>query len=75
MKAYKGEEIICDCGRIAGNFRKDVPDGANISGDDIAISLQGVPDFLGRYLCPDCKFEVARFERDHWRVLTRRGWL
>jgi hypothetical protein len=75
MKAYRGEEIICDCGRIVGNFGNDVPDGASISSHDIAISLPGAPDFLGRYLCPDCQMDVARFERGNWRVLTRRGWL
>jgi hypothetical protein len=58
MKAYRGEEIICDCGRVAENFRNDVSDDASISGEDIAISLPGAPDFLGRYLCPDCKAEV-----------------
>lgn len=75
MKAYRGEEIICQCGRVAGDFRNDVPDGASISSQDIAISLPGAPDFLGRHLCPDCKAEVARFEHGHWRVLTRRGLL
>ena len=75
MKAYGGEEIICDCGRVAGSFHNDVPDGASISSKDIALSLPDSPDVLGRHLCPNCKAEVARFERDHWRVLTRRGWL
>lgn len=75
MKAYRGEEIVCECGRIAGNFRKDVAVDARISAEDIAISLPGAPDFLGRYLCPDCKMEVARFEGGQWHAMTRRGWL
>jgi hypothetical protein len=46
---------------------------ASIWGEDITISLSGVPDFLGRWLCPDCNAEVARFSRSHWSVITRRG--
>jgi hypothetical protein len=75
MKAHRGEEIVCDCGRVGGSFRNDVADDASISSRDITISLPDVPDFLGRWLCPDCRLEVARFSGNHWRVLTRRGWL
>ena len=75
MKAHRGEEIICDCGRVAGSFRNDAADDASISGEDITISLSGVPDFLGRWLCPDCNAEVARFSRGYWSVITRRGWI
>jgi hypothetical protein len=74
MKALKGDEIVCGCGRVAGTFRNDVPAGALILPDDFAISIPGVPE-SGRWLCPDCKKEVARFAGDHWRVISRQGWL
>jgi hypothetical protein len=32
MKAHRGEEIVCDCGGVAGTFRNDVADDASISG-------------------------------------------
>jgi hypothetical protein len=71
MKAHEGDEIICGCGRVVGSFRNDVQDGVSISADDFAISLPGAPDDLGRWLCPDCKEEVAGFSGDHWRVISR----
>ncbi len=75
MKAREGEEIVCGCPRPVGSFRRDVGGDASISSDDIAISLPGIPDDLGRWVCPECKVPVAQFAGDHWRVKTRRGWL
>jgi hypothetical protein len=76
MKAHKGEEIVCDCPRPAGNFLRDIDEDARISSEDIAISLPGAHDDLGRWVCPDCKEQVAqRFAGDQWCVRTRRGLL
>ena len=76
MKVRKGEEIVCDCPRPAGNFLRDVDEDASISSEDIAISLPGAHDDLGRWVCPDCKEQVAqRFAGDQWCVRTRRGLL
>jgi hypothetical protein len=76
MKVHKGEEIACKCLRPAGNFIRDIDAHASISSEDIAISVPGVPDALGCWVCPDCGEEVAqRFSGDQWRVRTRRGWL
>ena len=56
MRAHKGDEIICGCGREAGFFRDDLEDSAIISGHDIAILLPaGAIDERNRYLCPDAK--------------------
>ena len=76
MRARKGDEIICACGRAVGTCRNDLKDGAIISGRDIAITLPaGALDDRNRYLCPDCKKVVARHLGDQWIVLTRQGWL
>jgi acetone carboxylase gamma subunit len=76
VRARKGDEIICACGRAVGTFRNDLKDGAIISGRDIAITLPaGALDDRNRYLCPDCKKVVARHLGDQWIVLTRQGWL
>jgi hypothetical protein len=36
MKAFMGDEIVCDCPRPAGSFLRDVLDDAAISGGDFA---------------------------------------
>jgi hypothetical protein len=76
MKAHKGEEIVCKCSRPAGTFLSDVDQGSSISSEDIAISLPGVADDLGCWVCPKCGEEVAqRYGADEWRAKTKRGWL
>jgi hypothetical protein len=74
-KAVKGEGIVCKCLRPAGDFLCDVDDNASISSDDLAIFLPGVPDDFGRWVCPECKEEVALFSGKRWRVKTKRGWI
>lgn len=75
MKAVRGEGIVCKCMRPAGDFLRDVGDNASISSDDLAIFLPGVPDDFGRWVCPECKEEVALFSGKRWRVKTKRGWI
>ena len=76
MKAHKGEEIVCRCPEPAGRFLRDVDDHASISPHDIAISLPWSSIEAWRYVCPTCNATVAqRFSGDHWRVMTRNGWL
>jgi hypothetical protein len=72
MKASEGQEIVCNCPRPVGRFSSDVDDRANGSARDFEISLDGVPDDEGRWVCPICEIEVARFFGDHWRVITQR---
>jgi hypothetical protein len=73
MKAFKGDEIVCDCPRPAGSFLRDVDDGASISTDDIAITLPWSTIEAWRYVCPTCHVTVAQNFGDHWRVRTRNG--
>lgn len=75
MKAHKGEKIVCDCDRHAGSFRRGVDDRASISSEDISISLPGVPEGHGCWVCLTCNMTVARFSGGHWQVRTRNGWL
>lgn len=74
MKAHEGEEIVCGCARPAGIFLHNVDDVARISGKDFAISLDGVPDDRGSWLCPICKVRVAQHFDNHWQVMTKKGW-
>jgi hypothetical protein len=74
MKAFMGDEIVCDCPPPAGRFRRDVLDDAAISGGDFAIDLSLSSIEAGRYVCKMCKATVAELSGAHWRVRTRNGW-
>ena len=68
----RGDKIECNCPRTVGRFRADVDDRASVAPEAFDISLDGAPDAEGRYVCPNCKAEVARFLGQRWQVVTQR---
>ncbi|MEJ0064194.1 MAG: hypothetical protein WDM85_01250 [Caulobacteraceae bacterium] len=60
MKARKGDPIVCDCPTPAGAFRRDVEDGAPITGDDFAVNDYEIlgPESDGGLVCSKCHSRV-----------------
>jgi hypothetical protein len=74
MRARKEQEIVCKCPRTVGRFLGEVEDRASVKAGDFVIDLApgDVPNDGGRWVCPECKAEVARFlGGGRWQVITQ----
>lgn len=75
MKAKNGDPIVCKCGSQCGSFRKDVADGAPITGEDFCISTPIQVD-TNMHLCANCQAQVAVWVTEgHWKIISAGRWL
>jgi hypothetical protein len=76
MKASKGTELYCDCGKIAVRFVADLGDNDPVTSNNMAICLDRytITDD-NAYKCSVCRKVVAQRVGTNWRVMTSNGYI
>ena len=75
MKMRAGDKIICECGQVAGGFRRDVEKAERITSEDIQMDMDTCRVENGAYQCLSCSKEMARIANRSWTVRTAKGWV